>query len=386
MLKRAIIITSSFPEDNKSGEIILKKLCTLLSNCFNEVIVIISGKTTKIEGLPKSIYIKSTGVEERKSNKIYNKIYKHIKSQLIMCKLMAEFELKNTPIFFWNAGFIIIPNIYATLKKAKTVYFNLGNISVSIKKKFKGITGHILGILSDLIQFMNFHLSNYIAIENFSMINTDSRIKKYNYKIVEISLFVDINKFKKQTEIYNRNIDIAYIGRFSKEKGILEFLEMLELMNIRGTRYKTLIVGDGIMKSYVKDVINKLDFVSLYDWLSYDEMPKLLNNIKVIILPSYTEGLPNILIEAMSCGAVPIATGVGGIPGVITVGHNGWLINDNKPATILDYLEEALKDGNLDNISNRATEFVKKYYSFDGAVERLKKALNKMDITVSNNY
>ena len=73
--------------------------------------------------------------------------------------------------------------------------------------------------------------------------------------------------------------------------------------------------------------------VTLVGWISHDELPSYLNMLKLLVVPSYTEGLPNIVIEAMSCGTPVLATPVGGVPDLIEDGITGFILEDNFPET-----------------------------------------------------
>ena len=96
-----------------------------------------------------------------------------------------------------------------------------------------------------------------------------------------------------------------------------------------GGNFRLLIGGDGEIEKvqqYIKD--NKLDNVAEYiGWVSGEEKIKLLNEVDVFILPSYNEGLPISVLEAMSYNLPIISTTVGGIPEILKNEYNGFLIN-----------------------------------------------------------
>ena len=72
---------------------------------------------------------------------------------------------------------------------------------------------------------------------------------------------------------------------------------------------------DNIEAYLVKN--NLSDTVKLTGWIPHGELPKYLNELKLLVVPSYTEGLPNIVLEAMACGTPILETSVGGIPDFI---------------------------------------------------------------------
>ena len=94
------------------------------------------------------------------------------------------------------------------------------------------------------------------------------------------------------------------------------------------------------------------------------------------MVPSYREGLPNIILEAMACGCVVAATAVGGIPDVVVDGHTGFILSDNSPDTIARELAEMMHNDALLNISENAVELIAGEYIFKATVERYSRILN----------
>ena len=76
--------------------------------------------------------------------------------------------------------------------------------------------------------------------------------------------------------------------------------------------------------------------VELTGWIPHDELPDYSNMLKLIVLPSYTEGLPNIMLEVMACGTPVLATPVGAIPDVINDGENRFLMENNSQECIAE--------------------------------------------------
>ena len=103
-----------------------------------------------------------------------------------------------------------------------------------------------------------------------------------------------------------------------------------------------------------------------------------LNELKLLVLPSYTEGLPNIMLEAMACGTPVLATPVGAIPDVIKDGETGFIMENNSPERIAENVIRALNDSNLDIIVKNARELVEKDFTYEAAVERYRKILGSI--------
>ena len=97
--------------------------------------------------------------------------------------------------------------------------------------------------------------------------------------------------------------------------------------------------------------------------------------MKQVVLPSYTEGLPNIMLEAMACGTPVLATPVGAIPNVIKDGETGFIMKDNSPECIAENVIRALNHPNLERIAGNARALVEREFTYERAVERWREVL-----------
>jgi glycosyltransferase involved in cell wall biosynthesis len=141
------------------------------------------------------------------------------------------------------------------------------------------------------------------------------------------------------------------------------------------------IGGDGEMKEFIEKSLeneNIIHDVTLSGWISHDDLPKYLNQLRLLVLPSYTEGLPNIMLEAMACGTPVLATPVGAIPDVIRDGETGFIMEDNSPECIARNVMRALNDPDLEQVAKRGRMFVEGEYTFEKVVERWKGILTKI--------
>jgi len=107
-------------------------------------------------------------------------------------------------------------------------------------------------------------------------------------------------------------------------------------------------------------------------------MPRYLNEAKLVVLPSYGEGLPNIVLEAMACGTPVLATPVGGIPDVIQNGDTGFIMKNNSPACIAENVMRALEHPDLETIVKNARALVEQEFTYEGAMERWKEILEEL--------
>ncbi|AYE33889.1 glycosyltransferase family 4 protein [Clostridium septicum] len=122
--------------------------------------------------------------------------------------------------------------------------------------------------------------------------------------------------------------NIIFLGRVDERKGAFDLIEVSKNIFKKYPRYNLLLCGDGDLKK-VKSFIDGMDLaehVKALGWISGKEKDDIMKDAVINILPSYNEGLPMSVLEAMGCGIPTIASNVGGIPDVIKDNINGFLI------------------------------------------------------------
>jgi len=131
-----------------------------------------------------------------------------------------------------------------------------------------------------------------------------------------------------------------------------------------------IIAGSGEIESQIRNQI-KPEYLGKFEfcgWVPRSEIPKLLNRIRILVIPSYTEGLPNVMLEAMACGTLVIATSVGTIPDIIKDGETGFILKDNSPKTIKEGISRAIEHKNQCAIVEKSLSIINNNFSFDESV------------------
>jgi glycosyltransferase involved in cell wall biosynthesis len=121
---------------------------------------------------------------------------------------------------------------------------------------------------------------------------------------------------------------IVYLGRFSRDKGIYDLLAIYQRLLLRHPGIRMVCAGDGEVES-VRECVRAASLdesVEVKNWISPGEKWALLNRSTVCVLPSYFEGLPMVLLEAMAAGVPVVASRTGGIPDLIHDRVNGLLV------------------------------------------------------------
>lgn len=223
-----------------------------------------------------------------------------------------------------------------------------------------------LGRLLQVIGDINFHLcflcSNLLLVPSKALIESFN-MEKYSLKTAAApTRIVNVKVFEQMTQLNDRNHQIAYIGRFSYEKGVDiavdTFLQLAEM----DPDLKFIIIGDGPLMTYVKQKVNKRILegrVEVPGWLNPRDIADYLKKVKLVLVPSRSEGLPSVLLESMACGTPAVVSPVGAMKHVVRDNFNGFLLNTTDPYMIAARICSILKEEKtLDNVSKRAHEFV----------------------------
>ncbi|WP_273277820.1 glycosyltransferase family 4 protein [Methanothrix soehngenii] len=207
-------------------------------------------------------------------------------------------------------------------------------------------------------------------------------LEPYCHKIlIAHEHFLNFNTLILTTPFPDRHPLIGYIGRLSGEKGVQHFAQALPAILGHRQDLRALIGGDGQLKVSITSSLQRrgiADRVDIPGWISHDDLPGYLNQLRLLVLPSYTEGLPNIMLEAMACGTPVLATPVGAIPDVIIDGNTGFLMENNSPECIAENVVRALEHPDLEGIAKRARALVEREFTFEKAVERWRNVLEEV--------
>ena len=148
-------------------------------------------------------------------------------------------------------------------------------------------------------------------------------------KIIHIpAIYIDLDIFKPMN--LPKEYDLIFVGRLEKNKGTGLLLEASSKLKAQILNFKMIIVGSGPLEESLKLKIKNLklqDNVLLYGWAKDShEIAELINKSKILIMSSYNEGGPRVVLEAMACGVPVLATPVGIVPDVIKDGKSGVII------------------------------------------------------------
>jgi len=196
----------------------------------------------------------------------------------------------------------------------------------------------------------------------------DIVIKQYNIepaKIKVIPNYVITDVFKPHPEI-QKKYDLIFVGRSGSQKNISNLLEAIKYLKTKNKNISLLMIGGCCDNNEIREIVNQHRLnVSFKGNIPNFELPYVLNQAKVFILPSYYEGHPKALLEAMSCGLPCIGSDVTGIREDIEHMESGYLCKTNFKS-IANTIKKVLSDDLLrKKIGNSARKYILNNYSID---------------------
>lgn len=144
---------------------------------------------------------------------------------------------------------------------------------------------------------------------------------------------------------YPRADRLVCVGRLCEQKGQLLLLDAVRRLKERGRRVELVLAGDGEMRGEIEAAIDRWslqDDVRITGWVSGQRVAEELLAAKAMVLPSFAEGLPVVVMEAMALQRVVVSTRIAGIPELVRHSTDGWLVTPGDVEALVDALVELL--------------------------------------------
>jgi glycosyltransferase involved in cell wall biosynthesis len=192
-------------------------------------------------------------------------------------------------------------------------------------------------------------------------------VERYNIdkeKVFVVPNYVDTSMFRPLNTDGHAN-RIVFVGRVERQKNLANLIKALA-----GLDYELDIYGTGSERKNLENLANKLNVkVSFRGNVPNDQLPAIMNNYPIFVLPSLYEGMPKSLLEAMACGLAALSTDVSGINEIITHNENGWLVRPDV-SSLQAGIQTLMTDGQLRRrLGDEARQLVRERYSLDSVVE-----------------
>ena len=136
---------------------------------------------------------------------------------------------------------------------------------------------------------------------------------------------------------------IVCVGRLAEQKGQLLLVDAFRQATERGFNGRLLLVGDGGLRPAVESFLSQHNLssrVSITGWSTDAEVRRYLLSSRILVLPSFAEGLPVVIMEAMALGRPVLTTYVAGIPELVVPSIHGWLVAAGDTEALADAIVE----------------------------------------------
>ena len=182
----------------------------------------------------------------------------------------------------------------------------------------------------------------------------------------------DVSSLKKNLRL--RNFVIGFIGKISKEKGILDLIEAVSKIN---RKIQLLIIGNGDLKKEVEHLVKLLGLQQrtiLIDAISHSQVPDYLNCMDLLVVPSITmphwkEQFGRMIVEGMACEVPVIGSDSGEIP--TTIGKGGLIFKEKDITDLKEKIETLIKSRNLrTTLAKNARKRVSENFTWKAIAEK----------------
>jgi len=301
-------------------------------------------------------------------------------------------KLKNNPLLYFVMPFFLLSQFFAT---ALCIARFKPNHILAYWVIPQGLIAYLLSIVNHRIKYTAISLggdavlinknssirfiSRLILSRASQVIAISSNLKK---KLIEAGISdekVYVQSMgvwlTEETMMINRDrdIDIVFVGRLEEKKGVTFLVDALYQLHLEGIIFNAVIIGNGSLYNVLNNRVTQCglnDSVHLNGSLPLSEVKKILRRSKIFVLPSIdlsddVEGLPTIILDAMSQKTAVIATDAGGVPDVVIHNVNGMLVPQKQPSEIAFAIKKLFTDEVLrNNLAERAYELIKSDYTY----------------------
>lgn len=167
---------------------------------------------------------------------------------------------------------------------------------------------------------------------------------------------------------------ILFVGNLSERKGVSDLLRALSQPQLAGLRFNATFAGGGDVEGYrrMAERMGLGERVRFTGWADQEQVARLLSLADVLVLPSYDEGLPLAILEALAQGVAVICTPVGEIPHVLSDGRNACFVQPGDAPGIADALARVLGDRQLrEQLEREGRALYREQFSVQGFYGRI---------------
>ena len=377
-----LVFSSPSAQVGESVSIRLKDLIRLIEPCVDEVYVITNRSDSQDAPVPGAHFLGSVACPDAGAP-ILSVILGELGAQVKTARnLMSVPRSVDTVLWRGRSSTFLLPLLVARLRRMKSMLLIEGRGSDLVGKVYGGpggIGALLLSRVYSVLERMTYYLSDRLLVVVPGLLQ-QSWVAKYGSKVFPhpISISFANPEFTVSRDFESRAAVVGYVGRMSKEKGVLDLLKAVSTVSAEMSEVQFLFAGDGPLLRQVETEL--ADLVSggrarVLGWIPHDQLPRYLNEMRLLVMPSRYEGLPATVLESMACGTPVLATGVGAVPDIVKDGETGFIIGDLSPERIAEDIVRALGHPDLARIGQNGTALIDREYRCEVLQERYRELL-----------
>lgn len=218
-------------------------------------------------------------------------------------------------------------------------------------------------------------LNNADAIIALSQNMKDDMQKISKKEVYILPNGVDTTSFNESKNKSNDNTtEIVYIGSLLPVKGVEYLIEAINILHQTHPKISLTIVGDGSNRRSLEQIVKKHGLeqnIIFTGKISHEDVPNRLNSNDIFVLPSISEGMPNVLLEAMAAGLPIVATNVGGIPDIVKNNKNGYLVEPKNPQQLAERIHFLIENTEIHRIISEQNQVDAQKYDWNNIITKL---------------
>jgi glycosyltransferase involved in cell wall biosynthesis len=326
------------------------------------VIFLARAKRSARAYLPKEVEVSETalsGVFSKGSDNVFLHrffmLFDHILVALSLLRLCKSYDL----VIFSHCLMPLPVLISRILARNPLVY--VAGIPLSAGPEYNLAT-RMIAILENLC----YRWSKGILVVSSSLVKRPP-LSKYSQKAFEAPIRICDERFLARFSYSppsGRRDLVGFVSRLAWEKGALEFVRSIPHIISRKSDTDFLIVGDGPLRDRVLQEVGFPEVKKRVTMIPWTNTPEIyLKRMKLLALPSRSEGIPSVVLEAMACGTPVLVTRVGGLADLLDDGKNAFLLNNTEIEYLAVRILEILERPDLDDISKNAYAMLLSHYN-----------------------
>ena len=289
-------------------------------------------------------------------------------------------------IFFWLKILLILKKIEPDIVQGQDISMGVPGF---LAKKFlkrpyivwgRGMDVYLPGL------FMR-PLSNLVLQDADTVIALTEDMKGRMQEICHRDILVipngiDLERFKnlsrgisrEKLKVKEEGKLILFVGGLKHIKGLDYLLRAMRIIQERNLKTNLFLIGKGREREKLEELSVELDLnkhIQFLGEVANEKIPEYMAAADVFVLPSLSEGFPNVVLEAMAAGLPIVATRIGGLHEIVKDGQNGFLVEPRNPRQIADRVRLLLEDDELRERMSRDNKDRAKGYRWESIVSRL---------------